>query len=170
MPIVESRSAPLSHWPSVEELRTLAADGALVLLPDRVSLVGNETVAAFREDAQALRVRGREAGLRVELSAPAGARLGVYREHAAEWILPVAVFLGAQAANVISNLIANEIQRRLDAWRGTHTGRAPAVRYRELLLQGDDVHVREVEGSAEEIVALLRAVPTQIPVARDEVE
>ena len=128
MPITEKFSPPLADWPDADEIRRVTAEGTLVVLPDRVSVVSGEIVASFREDAQALRVRGDEQGLRVELLAPKDARLGVYREHAAEWILPIVIFLAGQGASIMTNLIANEIQRRVDRLRESGQDQVPTLR------------------------------------------
>src|SRR4051794_32654358 len=86
----------------------------LVFLPDAISPVDGEMVAAFRERAQALKVGAKNAGVTVEFMAPAGVRVGVYSEHAADWVLPL--ILGVPGATV-ATLLATQIQGWLDEWR-----------------------------------------------------
>ena len=101
--------------PSAAESDAELDENVLILLPEQVTESKGEVFASFREDAQALRVHGAEAGLDVRLHAPPGARLGVYREHAAELVLPLLVFAAGATYNVVCNLVANEIQRILTA-------------------------------------------------------
>ena len=111
MAIDEREVAALEIWPSTDELNKRIAAGGLVLLPDDVSEVEGELVASFRESAQALRVGAKRAGVPVEFAAPPGARLGVYRERAAEWVLPYVLSI---PTGVAIGLIVNEFQRVLD--------------------------------------------------------
>jgi hypothetical protein len=152
----ERQSAPGDSVPSAAELDAELGENVLVLLPEQVTESNGEVFASFREDAQALRVHGAEAGLDVRLHAPPGARLGVYREHAAEWVLPLLAFAGGTTYNIVCNLVANEIQRYLDRWRDSGSGREPVVRYREAVIEKDRVRVREIDGPASEMIAWLK--------------
>lgn len=157
MPVREVTSVGLEHWPPPEELAERVATGGVFFLPDDVSDVDGETVAAFRETAQALRVRASKDGVPVEFVAPAGARLGVYRERAAEWILP---FVLSIPAGVAINLVANEIQRFIDSRRRAEAHAPPSIRYREAIIQDGRTTVRELIGPADEVLAILRGAGT----------
>lgn len=141
---------PGSEHLDAAELVSRRRGDALVLLPDTLSPVDGQIVAGFREGAQALRVRAREEGIPVEVVVPEGARPGQYSEHAAEWVLPL--ILGVPAATV-AQLIANEIQRWIDAWREQGRSRTPTLRYREVLVDEatQKATVRELEGPADEV-------------------
>lgn len=154
--------------PSASELAAELGENVLLLLPEQLTEQNGEVFASFREDAQALRVHGKEAGLEVRLHAPPGARLGVYREHSADWVLPLLAFFAGGANNVVWNLVANEIQRRLDAWRQSAAGREPIVRVREAVIEGDRVQVRTIEGPAEEMITWLKEGTPQIGPGRDD--
>ena len=121
-----------------------------MLLPDTLSQVDGQSVAAFRQGAQALRVRAKHEGIPVEIVVPEGARPGKYSEHAADWVLPLV--LGVPAATV-GQLIANEIQRWLDEWREQGRSRMPTLRYREVCVDetAQKTTVRELEGPADEV-------------------
>jgi hypothetical protein len=125
-------------------------EDALVLLPDTLSSVDGQLVAGFREGAQALRVRARQDGIPVEVVVPDGAQAGHYSEHAADWVLPL--ILGVPAT-VVGLLIANEVQRWIDAWREQGRSRTPTLRYREVLVDEltQRTTVRELEGPADEV-------------------
>lgn len=125
-------------------------EDALVLLPDTLSPVDGQTVAGFREGAQALRVRARKDGVPVEVVVPEGARPGHYSEHAADWVLPL--ILGVPATTV-AQLITNEVQRWIDGWREQGRSRMPTLRYREVLVDEatQKATVRELEGPADEV-------------------
>ena len=146
------RPAP-EFWPAPETLEALGANADLILLPDRVdtSPDGN-VVAAFREEAQAFRVDALKAGLKVQLVRPPESAVAAYREHAAEWVLP---FILSIPAGVAINLISNRIQRWIDENRGSPG--APRLRYREAHIVEGEVRVRELEGPADEVAALLRS-------------
>ncbi len=152
----ERRYEPGASVPSAAELDAELGENVLVLLPEQVTERNGEVFASFREDAQALRVHGAEAGLEVRLYAPPGAHLGVYREHTADWVLPLLAFAAGMANNVLCNLVANEIQRHLDRWREGGSGREPIVRYREAVIEKDRIHVREIDGPATEMIAWLK--------------
>jgi hypothetical protein len=152
VPVNERQLDALEIWPSAHELSQRLAVGGLVLLPDEVSEVEGERVASFREAAQALRVGAKEAGIPVELVAPPGARLGVYRERAADWVLPYVLSI---PAGVVIGLIVNEIQRVLDAAR--RSGQAiPTFRFREVVIEDGRTTVRELSGPADEVLSTLR--------------
>jgi hypothetical protein len=143
---------------NAEELVGRRAD-ALVLLPDSLSLVDGQAVAGFREGAQALRVHAKQATVPVEVFLPEGARAGYYAEHAADWVLPLV--LGVPGA-VVAQLIANEIQRRIDAWREQGRSRMPRLRYREVVIDvtTQKTTVRELEGPADEVADWIARRPT----------
>lgn len=166
--MLEERTSPADDsMPSAAELEAALGENVLVLLPEQVTKAKGELFASFREDAQSLRVHGAEAGLDVRLHAPPGARLGVYREHAADWVLPLLAFAAGGANNVVWNLVANEIQRRLDHWRQGGSGHEPVVRVREAVIEKERVYVRAVEGPAEEMIDWLREDGPQLGPGRD---
>jgi hypothetical protein len=142
----------LEIWPSADELTKRLASGGLVLLPDDISEVEGETVASFREAAQALQVAAKRAGLPVEFAAPPGARLGVYRERAADWVLPYVLSI---PTGVGIGLIVNEIQRVLEATRRSRRA-VPTFRFREVAIEDGRVRVRELSGPADELLSTLR--------------
>jgi hypothetical protein len=121
------------------------------------------------------RVDAIEAGLDVELVVPSDARAGEYSEHAADWVLPLMLSVPGGA---VAALVANEIQRRLDAWRAARKeARTPIARYREVVLDQDRQTMRqiEIEGPADELAEWLRgrslAEPTptaELPDERDD--
>jgi hypothetical protein len=130
MAVSEHWVPPPAGWPSVEDVEQLQTAADVVLLPDRVDRERDGAlVAAFREEAQALRVEALRAGFTVELARPAEATLAAYREHAAEWVLPLILSVPAGAA---AQLVANFLQRRLDELRSRKSD-MPRVRYRELI-------------------------------------
>lgn len=141
------------------ELVRRRREGALVLLPDTLLPVDGQMVASFRDGAQALRVRARQEGVPVEVVVPEGARAGHYSEHAAEWVLPL--ILGVPAATV-AQVIADQIQRWIDAWREQGRSRMPTLRYREVLVDEatQRTRMRELEGPAEEVVDWIARRPT----------
>ncbi len=154
---VEERTvdAPES-WPDIATLRDLGKDGRVVLLPDQITSVNGAVTAAFRDDAQALRVAARRAGLEVTMSMPDGAVASVWREHDATWVVP---FVLSIPVGVAANLVANEIQRKLDHLKANRGGLPmPTVRYREVTIEADKARLREIEGPADEVVQLLNAV------------
>ncbi len=159
MPVREVTSVGLDHWPPPEELAERVATGGVYFLPDDVSDVDGQTVAAFRETTQALRVRASKDGVPVELIAPAGARLGVYRERAAEWVLP---FVLSIPAGVAINLVADEIQRFIDSRRRAETDAHPNIRYREAIIEDGRTTVRELVGPADEVLSMLRGAGTPV--------
>jgi hypothetical protein len=150
--IDERELAALEIWPSTDELSKRIETGGLVLLPDDVSEAEGEIVASFREAAQALRVGANRAGVPVVFAAPPGARLGVYRERAADWVLPYVLSI---PTGVVIGLIVNEIQRVLNAAR--RSGQAvPTFRFREVVVEGRRMVVRELTGPADELIRTLR--------------
>ncbi len=167
--MLEERTSPgTDSLPSAAELEAELGDNILVLLPEQVTEAKGELFASFREDAQSLRVHGTQVGLDVRLHAPPGARLGVYREHTADWVLPLLAFAAGGANNVVWNLVANEIQRRLDHWRQGGSGREPVVRVREAVIEKERTYVREVEGPAEEVITWLREGAPQLGPGHDD--
>lgn len=153
MSIEERWTPPVEGWPSATELERLGDIADLVLLPDRVDTKPDGlTIAAFREDAQAFRVDALHQELRVELVHPREAEVAAYREHAAEWVLP---YILGIPTSVVVGLVINRLQKWMDE-RGDASG-TPTVRYREARIVEQEVRVREIEGPADEVVALLRA-------------
>lgn len=125
----------------------------LVLYPDRVSPIGDDLVAGFRDDAQELRVAAIDAGIPVDVALPDGTRAGQYTEHAADWVLS----LIAVPTSVVATLVATSLQRRLDAWQKQRSGTPPTVRYREVVSKNDgQTIIREIEGPASEVIEWLR--------------
>jgi hypothetical protein len=153
MSITERLVDPLPAWPSAAELAGLEEEGHLILLPDRLDDTKEGTLASFRDEAQVFRVAARQQGLRVTMLMPEGAKPAVYREHAADWILAAIV---AVPGSTIAMLIGNEIQRRLDKWRGDGSGETPTLTYREAVRTGDEVRMPELIGPADEVANLLR--------------
>jgi hypothetical protein len=152
VPVNERQLDALEIWPAADELTQRLASGGLVLLPDDVSEVEGEMVASFREAAQRLRVGAKEAGVPVELVCPPGARRSVYRERAADWVLPYVLSI---PTGVVIGLIVNEIQRVLNAAR--RSGQAiPTFRFREVVIEDGRTTVRELSGPADELLLTLR--------------
>jgi hypothetical protein len=142
------------NWPTAAELSGRFGDGKIAVLPDRVEESGEEVIAAFRRDTQELRVSGQEAGLEVELVSPAGARLGIYEEHAADWILPT---IASFPLSIAGTLVANMLQARIDTRKaGGEEQAMPVVRYQEVEIDGERTRLREIEGPADEVRDLLR--------------
>jgi hypothetical protein len=150
--INERQLDALDIWPSADELSERLAAGGLVLLPDDVSDVHGEIVASFREAAQALQVGAKKAGIPVEFAAPPGARLGVYRERAADWVLPYVLSI---PTGIAIGLIVNEIQRVLGAARRSKQA-IPIFRFREVVIEDGRTTVRELTGPADELLLTLR--------------
>ena len=152
--------------PAAAHIAALVADRrdatGLVLLPDDISPVGDNIVAGFRSDAQALRVAALKRGITVDIAMPAGAQAGHYSEHAADWVLPL--LLGVPGS-VVATLVATYLQRRLDSWRSGGTSRMPTVRYREIVAQTDDTpaRLREIEGPVDEVLLWLREERGAVP-------
>lgn len=163
----QSNSQAQDGWPSAEELSERLDADKLVILPDQVDESNDELIAAFRRDAQEIRVTGKEAGLEVELYSPPGARLGVYEEHAADWILPA---LASFPLSVAGTLVANLIQARIDAWKTDDVDgqEMPVVRYRELDIDGDQTRLHEIEGPADQVRDILRDRASGLGEASDE--
>jgi hypothetical protein len=128
---------------------------ALVLLPDTLTRVDDQEVAGFRAGAQELRVHASREGIPVDIVVPDGARAGRYSEHAADWVLPL--ILGVPAA-AVAQLIANEVQQRIDAWRQQGRTRMPTLRYREVVIDktAQRATLRELEGPADEVADWVR--------------
>jgi hypothetical protein len=141
---------PPSGWPAAEELAERAAGVDLLLLPEEIRESERGNIAPFRADAQELRVVARENGLQAELVIPAEAQPAVYSEHAAEWVLPVILSL---PAGVAVNLISTWIQGRLDKRKRGEP--MPTLRYRQAELIDGQIRVRELEGHADAVIAVL---------------
>jgi hypothetical protein len=138
-------------WPSPEELEDLRAAADLTLLPDRLERSGGDTVvAAFREEAQAFRVDALGQGLTVNLVRPPESELAAYREHAADWVLP---YILGIPTTVVTGLIVHRLQKWADGRKAGDP--APTVRYREARVIDGETKVRELEGPADEVAALL---------------
>lgn len=170
-----SEREPGEHLPPAAELAKLVGEDRLVLLPDQVVAAGDERIAGFRPESKALRVDALDAGLEVDLVVPAGARAGEYSEHAADWVLPLILSVPGSAIGI---LVANEIQRRLDAWRAARKAApTPIARFREVVIDQDQRTMRqiEIEGPADDLAEWLRsrslgeAIPAaaDLPEARD---
>lgn len=130
----------------------LPQDADILILPDRVVPSEAETVAAFRPEAQALRVHLQSGGLRTTLAAPPGSKKATYEEHAADWVLPTVLFAAGLPVSVAAGVVANWISARLGS-----RAAATRVRYREAHLRTDGgVDVTEMEGPGDQIVAVLR--------------
>jgi hypothetical protein len=91
--------------------------------------------------------------LPVVMVAPPSARRTLYQEHAADWVLP-AVF--SVPAGTMSALVATQIQRWLGR-PGDEEEPAPTVRFRRAVISGDNVELLEIEGPADEVIAVLNA-------------
>lgn len=142
---------PPRGWPTATELTERAASADLLILPEDTRDRAGSKVAPFRAYAQELRVVARESGMQAELVVPDRTQVAVYSEHAAEWVLPV-VF--GVPASVAATLVANWIQARLNSRR--RRAPMPRVRYRQAELAGDQVRVREIEGPADAVIAVLQ--------------
>ena len=138
-------------WPTADELAQRAFGTDLLILPDLVEVKADgTTIASFREEAQAFRVDALRAGLTVDLVAPDGSERAAYREHAADWVLPV---LLAGPVPVVVTLITNRIQRWMDD--RAEGDPVPTVRYREAHIEDGKIRVRELEGLADEVAKML---------------
>lgn len=163
MAVKEGFSRPAKSWPSVAEL--VEGNERVVILPAQVENRNGEVIAGFRPDAQELRVNGASEGIEVELYAPDGARLGVYREHAADWILPTVLGIPISLA---TQLLANLIQSRIDAWRERGaTGPEPEVRCGLAEIEDGNLRVRDLEGPAEEVRDILRELAEHAAAVRE---
>jgi hypothetical protein len=148
MALRESYREPDENWPPVGELEDRSSQ-RVVILPDRIEQTTGKLTAAYRPDAQALRVDAKQRGIEVELYKPAEARRGVYEEHAADWVLPV---LMSVPVNLACGLIVNLIQARLDAWRAAGSPQPPPeMRCGLLEIDKGELRVRDLEGPAVEV-------------------
>jgi hypothetical protein len=163
--ITERELEPLEIWPSADELEERRSTGALVLLPDDLSEIDGEMVASFRESAQSLRAHANEAGIPVEFAAPSGARLGVYRERAADWVLPYVLGI---PSGVFVGLVVNEIQRILDRARLAGQDVTPTIRLREVVIEEGRTTVRELSGSGDDLLAFLQDRRRSLPTSSDD--
>jgi hypothetical protein len=148
--VTERYVEPPKGWPNADELAERARR-ALLLLPEETRDGPDGIVAPFRADAQELRVVAREHGLQAELVIPDGAQTAVYSERAADWVLP---FILSLPTGIALNLVSNWIQARLDARKSGEP--MPTLRYRQAELTEGQARVRELEGPADAVVALLR--------------
>jgi len=103
-----------AFWPPASELSARSGGDTLVFLPDDVRDLDGQLTASFRESAQNLSVRARSEGIEVEFVSPADATRGMYRERAADWVLPWILSL---PTGVAIGLVVNEIQRMIDRAR-----------------------------------------------------
>jgi hypothetical protein len=126
----------------------------LILYPDRVETHGGDLIAAYRPDAQALRILAAKRGVTVVIAGPEDAKKAIYSEHAADWVLPLIDI----PTGVVAALMADYLKARLKAWKeGSQERRSPLVRYREVDRSPDgQSQVREIEGPAEDVMAWLR--------------
>lgn len=149
--VTERYREPPPGWPSAADLTSRSRGVGVFLLPEDVRDLGQEgLVAPFRVQAQELRVLAQESGLRAELVVPEGARPTVYSEHAADWVLPVVFSVPATvAANLVSQWIWSRLLTRHDE------SSMPTLRYREAQLDGDRIRVREIDGPADAVRAIL---------------
>jgi hypothetical protein len=156
----------LAEWLQPQELLDMADSGRVVLLPDRVGEFAGRPTASFRDDAQALRVAAMAEGREVVMATPEGAGTAIYREHAADWVMPI-VF--SVPASVVATLVANPIQRFLIRSRedtGVAASPTPTVRYREATIVDGEVKLREIEGPAPDVISILRSDITEPSSAR----
>ncbi len=127
-------------------------ESAVVVLPDRIHDSDGVTYAAFRAEAQSLRASLVDAGLKVNLVIPPGARKATYEEHDATWVLPVLVNLAQLPVGTVASVIGN--------WITAHISRLspkPRVRYREGHRTPDGaIDVLEIDGPGDEVVRILR--------------
>src|SRR3954453_22209281 len=122
---VEERCSPVPDALDLAFAAGLSADA--VRFPG-FTWSGSQPRAAFRADAQLLRVAGDSIDVEVALASPEGAERTIYSEHAADWILPIVMEL---SKGVAAELIASAIVRRL---KGLRRGdRMPIVRASELV-------------------------------------
>lgn len=151
MPVVVREFEALPGWPDAAALKSAISTGSLVILPDRITASDGALAAFYRPDAQELRVRAAAAGYETVLWAPEGSERGMYQESAADWILPVVVAAvlaipGQLAADMIEQMIQHKPPDVPHA----------IIRYREVIVDGDELRLRELEGPANELVPLLR--------------
>jgi hypothetical protein len=151
----ESDHEALDGWPTASELKALTRSTDLVFLPDRVEETADGTVVAFREEAQPLRIEGQAQGLTVTLFQPPDSTLAAFREDAAVLVLPIIFISTAVVIPVVNTLISNRIQRWIDQRAADKA--LPAVSYREAHIVNGEVRVREIVGSADAVLEILRA-------------
>jgi hypothetical protein len=152
-------------WPGAGELLARSREDGLVLLPDDVRDLDGRLTASFRESAQNLSVRARSEGVAVEFVTPPGAERGMYRERAADWVLPWIVSI---PTGVAIGLIVNEIQRVIDGARAAKQA-LPTIRYREVVIEDGRTTARELAGPADEIGEMLsRRLESGTPLRLDE--
>lgn len=148
---------PPEHWPTAEELNRAVSPDTLVILPEEVAEVDGTLTAFFATEAQALRVKAKEAGLEPLLLAPPGAAVAGHSEYAADWILPAVVtaalaFPSGLAANVAADLIHDRM-----AGAASPTSVPAIVCYQEARIEADGrMQLHRTEGPAEELEKFLR--------------
>lgn len=165
MTISEQTIPVPDFWPPASELSGRTREGSLVLLPDDVRELDGQLTASFRESAQNLSVRARSEGVTVEFVAPPGAERGMYRERAADWVLP---WILSVPTGVAIGLIVNEIQRAIDAARAAKQA-VPTIRFREVVIEDGRTTARELTGPADEVRDVLsRRLESGRPPRADE--
>ena len=127
------------------------ANDEIFILPDRVVEQDGKVFAAFRPETQALRVLFQDAGYKVTLPAPKGAKRGGYEEHDASWVLPVVLTAAGLPIGIISSLVADWIKSK------TRSKDSPQVLYRHVTMETAeaDIELVEISGTADEIAQLL---------------
>lgn len=151
MAISEQTIPVPDFWPGVADLLARSGADSLVLLPDDVRELDGQLTASFRESAQNLSVRARSEGLAVEFVTPPGAERGMYRERAADWVLPWILRI---PTGVAIGLIVNEIQRVIDGARAAKQA-FPTIRFREVVIEEGRTTARELTGPADEMREIL---------------
>jgi hypothetical protein len=127
------------------------ANDEIFILPDRVVEQDGKAFAAFRPETQALRVLFQDAGFKVKLLAPEGAKRGGYEEHDDSWVLPVVLTAAGLPIGILSSLVADWIKSK------ARSKDSPRVLYRHATIETAeaDIDLVEISGTAEEIAQLL---------------
>ncbi|RYG30276.1 hypothetical protein EON81_25225 [bacterium] len=149
MTAIENVTPAHASW-DLAQLATLRGSHDLVLIPERVEMSPDGAVTAiFREETQDLRAAALEAGLTVAIAAPAEAKIGILDEYSGDWIVPLLLEDGVWAIYV--SLIADWISKR-----AFDRGPKATVKVRLVRIEGANAEVREIEGTPEEVDAVLR--------------
>lgn len=150
MAITERTVDPPERWVSHQAVQDALTASTLLVLPDGFAEDGETTVAHFRPDANAVRVRANQAGVQTTLLVPAGVSPVVYSEYADRWVLPVLV---AAVLSVPSSVAATLIADRIEAQGVAQP--IPTVVYREVIATDNKMKIREIEGPGDEVLEIL---------------
>jgi hypothetical protein len=130
-------------------VESVARAGDVLIIPEFVEEIDGNTVAAFADSTQELRVDLADRGLQVQLALPEGAEPRPYEEHFVEWVLPV--ILSVPGAIVATAQIIGWLRD----WHSRNRDRV--LRYREARFDEDEGRyvVRELVGPADRVADVL---------------